>query len=228
MIELSEGLGKTLPFSVLNKKELELLAEDATEIEVGEGESLFQPGSPSDAIYFVLDGGIKLIRNNSGPARLILEFFGPGELVVEESILKDSAHDAEARPIGEARVGKISFRVIRKLLDSNSKFSQACMEMLSARLLDYRARLESMVFKDVESRLASALLSLTKKFGKRDPKGAMINVKITHQDISDYIAASRETVSLCLGQFKRKRLLQTQVRWLIIPDLKALRKIADA
>jgi CRP-like cAMP-binding protein len=52
-------------------------------------------------------------------------------------------------------------------------------------------------------------------------------LKITHQDLSDYIAASRETVSLCLGAFKRKHLIQTQVRWLIIPDLKALRKIAE-
>jgi CRP/FNR family transcriptional regulator, cyclic AMP receptor protein len=228
MMELSEGLGKTIPFSVLTKKELELLAEDATEIEVSEGESLFGPGSPSDAIYFVLDGGIKLTRNKSDQTRLVLEFFGPGELVLEEGILSDSAHKAEARPVGGARVSKISFKVLRKLLDSNSKFSQACMEMLSGRLFDYRERIESLVFKDVEARLAGALLALARKFGKRDPKGTLINVKITHQDISDYIAASRETVSLCLGQFKRKRLIQTQVRWLIIPDLKALRKIAEA
>lgn len=228
MKELSEGLGKAFPFSVLNKKELELAAEDATVIEVKEGESLFQPGSPNDALYLVLEGGIKLIHNHSNQNRLILEFFGPDELVVDIGIMKDNSHTAEARPVGDATVAKINFKVLRKLLEGNAKFAQACMEMLSLQLSEYRERLEWLVFKDVEARLASALIILAKKFSKKEAKGTMINLKITHQDLSDYIAASRETVSLCLGAFKRKHLIQTQVRWLIIPDLKALRKIAEA
>jgi len=228
MKELSEGLGKTFPFSTLNKKELDLLLEDATDLEVQEGEFLFQAGSPNDALYIVLEGGVKLLRSGSGQSRLILDFFGPGELVVDECILKDTAHSAEARPVGDAKVAKLSFKALRKVLDGNGKFSQACIEMLANCLSDYRERLESIVFKDVESRLALALVALARKFSKKDAKGTMINVKVTHQDLSDYIAASRETVSLCLGQFKRKKLIQTQVRWLIIPDLKALRKIAEA
>jgi CRP/FNR family transcriptional regulator, cyclic AMP receptor protein len=228
MKELAEGLGKTFPFSVLNKKELDVVAEDATAIEVKEGESLFNSGSPNDAIYLVMDGGIKLLRDNSIRGKLVLEFFGPGEIVAAESILKDSAHRAEARPVGEARVAKISLKVLRKLLEANSRFSQACIEMMTNQLFDCRERMESLVFQDVEARLAGALVCLSKKFGKRDPKGTMISVKITHQDLSDYVAASRETVSLCLGQFRRKKLILTQVRWLIVPDVKALRKIAEA
>ena len=130
MIELSEGLGKTFPFSVLTKKELELLAEDATAIESSEGESLFGPGSPSDAIYFVLEGGVKLIRNHTDQSRLVLEFFGPGELVIKESILRDTAHSAEARPVGEAKVSKISM----KLLDGTPLLARlACLQLQPAR-----------------------------------------------------------------------------------------------
>jgi CRP-like cAMP-binding protein len=228
MIELSEALGKTFPFSVLSRKELELLGDDATVIDVKEGGSLFSPSSPSDAIFFVLEGGVKLSRNHSADRRLILEFFGPGELVLEASVLRDTVHGSEAVPAGEAKVSKISFKALRKLIESNPKFAQACLEMVTARLIDYRERLEAMVFQDVEARVASALLILARKFAKRDPKGALINVRVTHQDISEYIAASRETVSLTLGRFKRKRLIASQVRKLIIPDLKALRKIAES
>jgi CRP/FNR family transcriptional regulator len=227
MKELWEGLGKAIPFTNLNKKELEAVVDDATGIEVKEGETLFQAGSPNDAVYMVVKGGVKLIRNHSNQRRLILEFFGPGEIVAEVSLFKDTAHSTEARPLGKAEVAKISLKVLRRLMESNSRFSQAFLDMVSNQLIDYRERLESMVFKDVEARLALALTILARKFGKKEPKGTMIGVKITHQELSDYIAASRETVSLCLGQFKRKRLLLTQVRWLIIPDLKALKKIAE-
>jgi len=226
MKDISEGLGKTFPLSVLNRKEIELVAADATGLQLSEGESLFHPGSPNDALHMVIAGGIKLFRINSSNSRLILDFFGPGELVVEDSILKDVAHNSEARPVGEAQVVKIGFKVLQKLLESNSKFSQACLDMLSSQIFGYRERLELLVFKDVEARLAFALLNLAGKFGKKEQQGTMISVKITHQDISDYIAASRETVSLCLGQFRRKRLIATEGRRLIISDLKALRKIA--
>jgi len=45
--------------------------------------------------------------------------------------------------------------------------------------------------------------------------------------LSEYIAASRETVSLALGDLKKKKLLQCKMRWLVIPDLKELRKRAE-
>jgi CRP/FNR family transcriptional regulator, cyclic AMP receptor protein len=226
MKKLFDDLGQIVPFTVLGKREIELLSDDAIEIVLTEKESLFQPGSPSDSLFIVMEGGIKLLNNNGGDRRLILEFFGPGELVVEEGLLKESAHNAEARPVGEASLLKISFKALRKLFDSNSRFVQAWLELLAGQLNGSRERLATMVFMDVESRLALALAQLCRKFGKRDEDGTLINAKVTHQDLSDYIAASRETVSLCLGQFRRKRLVQTRVRWLIVPDLKALKKFA--
>ncbi len=227
MKEIIEQLGKTFPFSVLTKKELEQLAEDASAIALAQDESLFQAHSPSDGFYLVVSGGIKLIRNNPGQGRLILEFFGPGELVLEEGLFENTAHSSEARPIGAVKLLKIGHKAMRKFLESNANFTSSWFQLASARLNCYRERLESLVFMDVERRLAGALLLLGKKFGKKDDKGTMINLKVTHQDLSEYVAASRETVSLALGDLRRKKLLQAKMRWLVIPDLKALRKRAE-
>ena len=228
MKDIGETVAKTFPFSVLNKKELELVKEDALLMELNGQELLFLQGSPSDGIFMVVSGGVKLIKNYPGDKKLIVEFFAPGEVILEEGSLKNTPHNFEARPIGSTAVLKISHRLLKKLFDSNSKFTSAWLELVSRQLGYYQDRLESLVFQDVEARLASALLRLAKKFGKKESKGTLIALKITHQDLSAYIAASRETVSLTLGKFKRKRLLQTRVRWLIIPDLKALRKVAES
>ncbi len=227
MKNLAEQLSRVLPFSVLSKKEIEMLAEDALLVELNGGEVLFQPGSPSDGIYFVISGGIKLIQHHPEHKRLILEFCGPKDIIIEEGHFKNTAHSFEARPIGSAQVVKISHRVLKKLFDTNPRFVNAWLELVSQKLGWYQKRLEELVFQDVEERLAQALIVLAKKFGKRENKGILISVKVTHQDLSDYIAASRETVSLTLGKFRRKRLVQTKVRWLIIPDIRALRKVEE-
>jgi len=224
MKDILEQLSNSFPFSVLSKKELEQIAEDASELDLANSETLFQPGSPRDALYLVLSGGVKLTRNNPGKGKLIMEIFGPGEIIIEESFSSNSSHSSEARPLGEAKVLKISHKLLNKIFESNSKFLLAWLEMVSRWLSYYQERLEAMVFQDVNQRLANALVSLAKKFGKKDQRGTLISLKITHQELSEYIAASRETVSLALSDLRKKKLLQTKMRWLVIPDLKALRK----
>jgi len=227
MKELYDQLAKIEPFAILTKRELELLVEDSTLIRLNEGDALFQPGGANDGIYLVLSGGVKLLRNYSEHHQLILEFFAPGELALEDGGFKEVAHCLEARAMVESEVLKINFKTIKKLLNSNSKFVETCLEVFSQLLNSYRERLEAMVFMNTEARLANALMALARKFGKKDEKGTLIDLKITHQDLADFIASSRETVSLVLSQFRRKRLILNRVRWIIIPDLKALRKILE-
>jgi len=227
MKELYEQLARVKLFTILSKRELESLVEDSTLIKLNEGGALFQPGGANDGIYLVLSGGIKLLRNYSEQRQLILEFFSPGELAVEDGGFKEVAHYLEARSMVESEILKINFKSIKRLLISNSKFVESCLEVFSQALNSYRERLEAMVFMNTEARLANALITLARKFGKRDEKGTLIDLKVTHQDLADFIASSRETVSLVLSQFRRKRLILNRVRWIIIPDLKALRKILE-
>ncbi len=87
--------------------------------------------------------------------------------------------------------------------------------------------MEDMVFKEVQERLALALITLARAFGRRDKHGTLINTRLTHQDLADYIGASRETVSLALGKMRKKKLIRMRVREFIVPEIKALRKFAS-
>ena len=53
----------------------------------------------------------------------------------------------------------------------------------------------------------------------------MVALKITHQELANLIGSTRETVSLTLSQFKRKRLIATEGRKVIISDTEALRAL---
>jgi CRP-like cAMP-binding protein len=53
----------------------------------------------------------------------------------------------------------------------------------------------------------------------------MVALKITHQELANLIGSTRETVSLTLSQFKRKRLICTEGRKVIISDAESLRAL---
>ena len=88
---------------------------------------------------------------------------------------------------------------------------------------DLETRVEQLIFKDVGAKLAELLLSLGHEHGIADERGMIVGLKITHQEMANLIGSTRETVSLTLSQFKRKGLIQTEGRKVILADPEGLR-----
>ena len=59
-----------------------------------------------------------------------------------------------------------------------------------------------------------------------DSRGTLVALKITHQEMANLIGSTRETVSLTLAQFKRKGLISTDGRKVILADREGLRALA--
>jgi len=86
--------------------------------------------------------------------------------------------------------------------------------------------MEQLIFKDVGSKLAELLLDLGIHHGIPDTRGVAVGLKITHQEMANLIGSTRETVSLTLSQFKRKGLIQTDGRRVILADREGLKALA--
>jgi CRP-like cAMP-binding protein len=228
MDNLVEVIRQAPLFSSLTRKEIDLLAQSAARAGFTRKEAVYRPGSPMDAMYLIVNGGIKVSKSNDQDVRFILDIYRPGDMIGEESLTHSGAHDTEARPLDQAMLIKFDAKVVGRILEENPRFARACLELSNQRARLYREKVEDLIFKEVPARLAAALIKLTRAFGRRDKQGTLIAARITHQDLADYIGASRETVSLALGQMRRKKLLKMNVRKFILPDPKALRKSAEA
>ena len=87
-------------------------------------------------------------------------------------------------------------------------------------------KIENLIFKDVNSKLAELLLRLGQDYGVDDSRGTLVSLKITHQEMANLIGSTRETVSLTLSQFKRSGLIATEGRRVILSDREGLRALA--
>jgi CRP-like cAMP-binding protein len=75
----------------------------------------------------------------------------------------------------------------------------------------------------VQAKLAALLLELGEEYGQETEDGLQIGLKITHQEMANLIGSTRETISLTLAQFKKKRLLNMNGRTVILLDLEGLK-----
>jgi predicted acylesterase/phospholipase RssA/CRP-like cAMP-binding protein len=89
-------------------------------------EVLFQRGDPGDAMYFVVNGRLRVVATRrDGSERLVGEV-GPGEVVGEFALLTGETHTSTVYAIRETDVFKLAQPVFAKLLD---RYPQAMMQI---------------------------------------------------------------------------------------------------
>lgn len=82
--------------------------------------------------------------------------------------------------------------------------------------------------KSASSRIATCLLSLSKKFGVSNREGdTEILVHFTHQQLADLMGVSRVTATNILNNMRKEQIISWETRYLIIKDAKKLKDMAS-
>lgn len=102
---------------------------------------------------------------------------------------------------------------------SLSKYLAKRTQVLSWIIFDH-------VFKSLESRVASNLLSMISEFWEEKNWKHYLKIKITHQDLADFIWTNRETVTKTLNIFKKNWILDFIDRKIIILNIEKLKEIS--
>ena len=74
--------------------------------------------------------------------------------------------------------------------------------------------------------LAEFLLKAMTRWGIPDPRGVLIAAPFTHQEMASMIGSTRETVTLTLGDLRRRGILDVDRRRIVVLDREALRQRA--
>jgi CRP-like cAMP-binding protein len=83
-------------------------------------------------------------------------------------------------------------------------------------------KLIDLVYGSVEQRLAKTIVNLLEDFAVPHEDGYLLKIKLTHQDFADLIASTRETVTTTLNRMRNDGLLDTEGRYLVIPEMERL------
>jgi CRP/FNR family cyclic AMP-dependent transcriptional regulator len=217
---------KRIPLFVdLKGEELAVLSGQVNLEEVRRRRVIFLPGDPGSSVFFVNGGRVKISRVTRDGKELTLAYRGPGEIFGELCLVEGGPREEMAEAMENALVTEVPREEFERLLDHHPSVGGKMTRILCRRRRDLENKMEDLVFKDVNAKLAELLLKLGNDYGVDDDRGTLVAVKITHQEMANLIGSTRETVSLTLSQFKRSKLIATEGRKIILTDREGLKAL---
>lgn len=89
-------------------------------------------------------------------------------------------------------------------MQANSLLSMAVTKNIGEKLRNIERRLESLIFKDARERIIDFMKEMAAKYGKAIGVEILVKHDLTHQDIANLTATSRQTVTTVLNDLKER------------------------
>lgn len=190
---------------------------------------LFSEKDPAQGIYIVLDGEIKLSLNSSEGRRLSLAIARKGEILGMASTLAGSPYDMTAETLYPAKVAHIGRRDFLNFLTRHPEAYQAVIEELSRSVTKACDQLRTVgLAATAPEKLARLLLDWSDSGQTTETGARRFRFSMTHEEIGEFIGASRETVTRTLSTFKHRQLVDFKGSMITIPSRTALANYAHA
>jgi CRP-like cAMP-binding protein len=194
-------------FAGLAPEQLETVEARMRERPVTAGSEIVSQGEPGDAVFFLVEGSVKVYRRQPNGTEVILTVLGQGEVLGEMSVVEDGGGGgrwASVAALEDSRVAWMDGESFRGLLEEMPSVRSGLIELLCRRLRLADSRLETLASLDVEGRVACVLLALSEEHGRPKPGGGVrIPVPLTQGDVAAMTGASRVRVNQVLAKFRR-------------------------
>jgi CRP-like cAMP-binding protein len=187
---------------------------------------IYSAGESADEIYLISSGEVKISRPTDEGREMILEYVGPGNLFGESEILLGTKRESHATARTPLHVHALSREILMGKAEQDAQFSLWLTGQMSRRQERMEERLESLLFKSATGKVAQLLCDLVRSHGRSTQEGTVIEYPMTHQEIGDFIATTRETVSYTFMEFRELGLIATQKRKTIVRNMPGLEALA--
>ncbi|MCX6395045.1 MAG: Crp/Fnr family transcriptional regulator [Propionibacteriales bacterium] len=217
MSDIHDLLARVPLLQSANAAELKTLAVASNSRRLRPGQVLVVEGQPSDFLFVVIKGRLKVTIGSPDGESLVLAFIQPGESLGEVGLIDGGARSASVEATEPTEVVCVPASACRDLMMSSAAVSFAAAEELAARLRNLTGSAADIVFLDVPRRVAKALLA-----------GAVGDVFATSQtEIAQQVGASRASVNRALAQFQRHGWLSISRNKVTISDRLAIEAFLD-
>lgn len=186
------------------------------------GDYIYLPKDASDKMYFLTAGRVKIGNYSEGGKEITKAILSQGEVFGELALIGEETRRDFALAMEETTACVVSVAEMKGLMVEHSGLNLFMMRIMGSRVLQMEQRLESLVFKDSRTRIVEFLKDLADRKGQRVGYEMLIRKFLTHQEIANLTATSRQTVTTVLNELRNKNILTFNRKRLLIRDMEKL------
>lgn len=211
---------KKLPyFAGLNEAVLESIRKYVFEKRAERGETLSFEGEPSDVLYFVFSGVVKVFKTSADGKEQIFRIIRPGESFNDVPVLSGGVNLVSAEAMGPVVLNGMKKKDLEMVIRENPPVALNVIQVLSRRVEELVALVEDFSFRHVTSRVAKMLLEYADHKVGEGPR-------LTQQEMAAMIGTAREMVGRSLKNLESEGTIKMERNRIIIADPRALKELA--
>ncbi len=210
-------------FAGLTREERGLVAGFCRVQVVEKGQTIFDEGTESKELTFVIFGRAKIVKAAQG-RDVILGLFGPGEPLGVMAVLDGNAYPATAIALEPTTLLHVQDREFFGLLGQHPGMTRHLIQGLVMRQFEVTRRLADLTG-SVEFRMARLFLTLAERAGRVEGDAAEIDLALSRKEIADLAATTIETAIRVMSRWGKDGTVVTHPNGFTIPNLTALRAL---
>jgi CRP-like cAMP-binding protein len=211
---------KSLPyFAGLEGPVLDTIRQYVFEKKADRGEILALEGEPSDTLYFVVAGAVKVFKTSADGKEQIFRIIRPGESFNDVPVLGGGVNLVSAEAMGPVTLNGMKKKDLETVIKENPQVAMNVIHVLSMRVQELVSLVEDFSFRHVTSRVAKMLLEYADSSlgeGRR----------LTQQEMAGMIGTAREMVGRSLKSLEDEGAIKIERNRIIVTNQQSLRETA--
>src|SRR3989337_1227107 len=197
-------------------------------IKIARHANVYSCGDQDEMVYFVESGQIKLLMLSAEGKECLLAIHSGGDIFGELCLSGLGARLETATAMKATTLKQIPCAQFFARLSRDSLF-EGFVRYLAVRIADQQQVIANLVTVDSEQRLGQTLLQFARILGKQDQQSTRIELKISHDELSEMVGTTRPRISLFIQRFRNLGLIETNLdRFLVINEKRLTDYLARA
>ena len=162
------------------------------------GQVVFTRGDPSDTLFVVVSGRVKVVVRSADGGELTLTIIQPGGVFGELGLADGGPRSADADALDECQLLLVPLETVQGICAREPPVVQALLNSTTATLRRLTEAASDLVFLDLPRRVAKVLLSL--------PRGedGVIRPALSQEELAHQAGGTRQSINATLRGFERR------------------------
>lgn len=190
------------------------------------GSPLFSTDTAFKSLYVVRSGSFKTTISASNGREQVTGFYFPGEFIGLDAI-HEREYKSNAKALESSTVCELPYESLQDLGQEMPQLQLQLLSRLSKELSSDKGLMLLLGKKSADEKLATYLLSLSKRFKERGFSATEFQLSMSRGDIGNHLGLAVETVSRLFSRFQEEGLITITGKSIFLQDIEKIQAMCD-